>query len=410
MKKRILCIILFLSSLLIYFNCNGDLLEEGPEATTATTDLDVKLRGIWIIGGASTYAGGTFYTEIDLYDPVTSTWYPNVTAGATGTAPGGLAFPMVVSVNSKIYVMGGATTTTVTTSAVYEYDILNNSWTVKAPINYPTTVSLMDAAAYAHGGKIYLMGGTSTTTAVGVVATHYLYNPADDTWTTRLVVPTGRCGMAVYNDDGLVSYALGRIITTGAPQTTNDIYMLNQNVYTTANPAITEQVFTAVFGAAYAGYSGSNGTYFFIVGGATNTIATYFGMASLPTYITSATSWQVYTPPASASGILVAQNSTYYHPSYPAVADTTKGIVFAAAAVSPYRSGSSAINPTLYVFGGIKNQSTVTDDYYYLSANGTVPIPFVANYIVTSAWTGDNSGATKMPRVRYGHRAVTINQ
>lgn len=369
--------------------------------------LEEKLRGIWIIGGASTYAGVPFYTQIDLYDPVEATWYPDVAAAATGDIPPGLAFPMVESVNGKIYVMGGAINATTTSSAVYEYNIANNSWTSKAPIYFPSSVALMDAAAYTHRGKIYLMGGTTGVTTAGVVLTHHEYDPVNNVWTTvapfRLAIPAGRCGMAVYNDNGLVSYALGRIVG-GAPQTTNDIYMYNQNVYTSANPNITEQVFTAAFGAAYAGYSGTNGTYFFIIGGATNTITTYFGMVTAPAYIAGANSWQVYTPPASANGRFVAISNTYWHPAW---LGTNTGLVFASAVVSPYESGSSAINPTLYVFGGIKNGSTVTDDYYYLSANGTVS---GASYIVTTPWTGDDGGTTKMSRARYGHRAIIINQ
>jgi hypothetical protein len=379
---------------------------EGNFSTTGGTHptLAEKLRGIWIVGGSLNMTGTTFCTQLDLYDPVTRTWYPDVASGASGTAPTGTAFPMVASLNGNIYIIGGAVSNAVTTNLVYEYNVSTNTWSYKTVIPYG---NVMDGAVYTHAGRIYILGGTTSVTAAGVTTAHYYFDPTGSgTWSSALtVVPVAKAGAAVYNFSGTVAYTGGRLLA-GTGTNLTDIYQPVQNAYSGA----TEQVINAaVFGAAYAGYSGTNGSYLFIVGGATATTAAtaYFGLTATLTYVPQANSWEVYTPPATATGVFNAQNSTYYHPAFTGA--TTIGLVFASAVVSPY-NGSTTVNPTLYVFGGIKGTYissqtlTVTNEYYYFSANGTTS---GTNYIVSSAWAND--GQT-MSRPRYGHRAVTINQ
>ncbi len=117
--------------------CEDDLLEgvggdpaQSETQNTAPSEsptLAQKLRGIWVIGGTQSIAGSTMIREIDLYDPVTDTWYPDVAANASGSyAP--TAFPMVESINKKKYVCGGAISNTTVASTVFEYDIEKNSW------------------------------------------------------------------------------------------------------------------------------------------------------------------------------------------------------------------------------------------------------------------------------------------
>jgi hypothetical protein len=396
-------------ALILFVSCfDGSLLEGEkqtvPDAETHPT-LAEKLRGIWIVGGSSNLTGTLFCTQMDLYDPVTRTWYSDVASGASGTAPTGTAFPMVASLNGNIYIIGGAVSNAVTTNLVFEYNVTTNAWSSKTAMPYG---NVMDGSVYTHAGRIYILGGTTTTAAAGVITAHYYFDPTGSgTWSAaQAVVPTAKAGAAAYNFSGTVAYTGGRI-ASGAGTTFTDIYQPVQNAYSGA----TEQVINAaVLGAAYAGYSGTYGSYLFVVGGATATTAAtaYFGLTATLTYVTQAYSWEVYTPPATAGGVLYAQNSTYYHPAFTGA--TTIGLVFASAVVSPY-NGSTTVNPTLYVFGGIKGTYissqtlTVTDEYNYFSANGTAS---GANYIVSSAWAND--GTTRMPRARYGHRAVIINQ
>ena len=361
----------------------------------SSPNLTERLRSIWIIGGASSVAGTTFYQEIDLYDPVTHIWYPNV-----AQLPVALAFPMVASLNGKIYIMGGATTKTSTTSIVYEYTVSSNTWVLKEPM----LASIMDAAVYTNGNIIYTMGGTTTTVTSNAVTTHYRFDPngggGSGIWASvpPIALPVAKTSFGAFNFNGTVVYAGGRT-SAGAGLTTNDIYQINQNAYSGA----TEQVLTATFGYASGGYSGANGTFFFTVGGASATTAAtaYFGLTAI-TYVPSSSSWMVYTPPATANGVYRAADFNYYHPAF--TGDTTFGIVYSSGVVSPY-NGDTNNNPTIYVFGGIKNVNTVTDEYYHLSADGTTS---ATNYIVSNPWTND--GITRMPRPRYGHRAIIINQ
>jgi hypothetical protein len=113
--------------------------------------------------------------------------------------------------------------------------------------------------------------------------------------------------------------------------------------------------------------------------------------------VVQASSFIVYIPPSTASGILTGNP----HPSF-VLGDTTKGIAFCSGVVSPY-NGSASLDPMFYVFGGIKDMNTVTNEVYAISANGTVS---GTNYVTPGNW----SAKTAMPRARFGHSAVVINQ
>jgi hypothetical protein len=393
MIKKGFLILISLIALLSLDYCNSDILEVPLEPPP------YKQRGIWIIGGAGNISGSTIYSEIDIYDPVTDTWYPDVAADATGDyIPS--AFNMAASVSGKIYVMGGSPNAATVTNAVYEYDIAGNSWSAKGNIS----ANLMASAVYTHANQIYLIGGTTTTTTANVVATHYVYDPqalgGTGLCSALAVYTTARSSMGVANFNGIVSYAGGRIVG-GTGSTTNDIYMINPAVYTTSAPV--EQVITSCGGMAYAGYAGSNGTFFFLVGGASGftPAQSYFGLTAIA-FIARANSFQVYTPPATASGLFTGS----IYPSFSNIL-TTYGVVFASAVVSNYNV-STASEPTLYVFGGIKGNPSpslsITDEVYSITANGTITAP--SSYANGVGWTL----RTAMPRPRYGFSAITINQ
>lgn len=407
MKTRIATYITFAFMLFFSASCGDSLtgIVDHQETLTelallqGSPTLEQKMRGIWIIGGTADIAGTTIIPQIDLYDPVTSTWYPNVAAGASGTYPPS-AFNMAASVAGKIYVMGGATSTVAPTSSVYEYNVASNSWSTKASI----PVTLVGASAYAQGNYIYLIGGTTAAnTTTNVVTTHYKFDPTGGggagVWSTvpPAAYATARSSMAVANFDGVVVHAGGRI-AGGGGSNLNNMYIINSDAYV-AGVVLT----SARAGMAYAGYAGVNGTYFFLVGGASTfgAVATaYFGLTTI-TYVTQASSFIVYLPPSTAaSGILTGT----VHPSFQG---TVTGLVFASAAVSPY-NGTSSVDPTLYVFGGFKTTAgpttnSVTNEVYSITANG---VTSGALYASGATWTI----RTVMPRARYGHSSVIVNQ
>jgi len=374
-----------------------------PFTTESGPSLEQKLRGIWVIGGASDIFGVNILPQLDLYDPVTDTWYADVAASATGTyIP--TAFGMAVYMSGKIYVMGGASSNATVSGAVYEYDIATNAWSTK------TSIPLIRAGSivYTQGDQAYILGGANSVTASGTAGanTHYRFDPSGaGTWYTThpvslavlAVMPTIRIGCGAFNFSGDLSYAGGKLTTTAHTfQSLNDIYQWPNNTYTTQTEiALT----TARAFMASSGHSGTNGTFFFLAGGVTaitHTANNMFFNFSNMTYVAQANSFIVYLPPStSASGRLLGATC----PSFGAA--TTTGIAFHAGAVSPY-NGSAAEDPTFYLFGGIKNRTIVTTDVSAISANGTVSG-------TTYTTTGWNLTKSSMPRARFGHSVVVAS-
>jgi len=389
---------LIVAALALLAACDGGIfggtLLEGVGADSAgetEPTLETKMRGIWVVGGASFLDGTGLYAQLDLYDPVTNTWYPDVAAGATGSySP--TVHGMVASVNGKLYALGGALNSTTVTSAVFEYDIAANHWTAKQGIlNVGTPTPVMASAVYTDGNNIYLIGGTSTTVTGGVQTFHLKFDPAagaNGQWSNLAAYTTARSSMGAGYFDGSAAFFGGRI-NTGGGQTTNDIYVIASNSYTTG----AEPVIQARAGAAATVYTGANGTYAFIVGGApTFAAATAYFAPTLTgiTYVAQAQSFQIYAPPGSAA-VTNGKN-------HPAFVGGNTGIVFASAAVSPY-NGSAAVDPMLYVYGGIRTGLTGTSEVWAIDADDTL-----AGY-PAGVWVSKSN----MPRPRYGHGVTAVN-
>lgn len=360
------------------------------DAAAAEPTSTTKARGIYVIGGAANKDGTGVYPQIDMYDPQTDTWYSDIASGATGTYTPTI-FNSAAYLNGKIYVMGGAVSSAATTFAVYEYDIANNIWTTKENImNTGIDTAMMDMAVYTYLDNVYLMGGTTTTTTAGVATAYHLkFDPdagANGTWynTPPAPIASARSSIRAAYVGGIAYYYGGRN-AAGISQTTNDGYIFATNLFTAA----VEPVIVARGGFATASYEGTNGVYIFIVGGATSmsTPNAYFGAGVNATYVAAVSSFQIYPP----QGAAITPGKFY--PAFSG--GTTTGIVFAGAAVSNY-NGSTATDPTLYVFGGVKNQNTVTNEVWSITANTTL------GAYLTATWYSK----TVMPRARYGHSVV----
>ncbi len=91
------------------------------------------------------------------------------------------ALPAVQTVNGKIYIIGGYSSTSPFTvqPAVLEYDPVANTYTTKASM--PTPV--YGGGSFVHNGRIWVLGGGTTafTTSCSVIQ---IYDPAANTWTT----------------------------------------------------------------------------------------------------------------------------------------------------------------------------------------------------------------------------------
>ena len=109
-----------------------------------------------------------------------------------------------VAVNGKIFAIGITSPNSIDLSSFNdEYDPANNTWTLKAPM--PTNRT--DFATATFNGKIYCLGGRSTTTVNAqdknyALADNEVYDPANDTWQTLtpLLKPVVDIDANVVND------------------------------------------------------------------------------------------------------------------------------------------------------------------------------------------------------------------
>jgi len=166
-----------------------------------------------------------------------------------------------VSLNGKVYAIGGDSGATSTTSvgavnAVEVYDPTANTWTSKAPIPTATTA----AGAVAVNGKIYVIGGADAN--FNAILTLAIYDPGTDTWSQAATpVPADAAG-------AFCDVLNGKIYCIGA---STNVYDPSLDAWSTAAPPPANAVNAAVVavnGKIYAvgGFLGANPT---------NTVAMY---------------------------------------------------------------------------------------------------------------------------------------
>ncbi len=137
MKKTMLLSmsVLFAAGLL---SCNGNLLFDVDSGTPRLDPrpLEAYERAIWIVGGqSSTYIGtapdysADLVSQVDVFDPVTETWYPAVTQ-----VPIPVTFAGVAGYNGKLYVSGGWDATGTVRSIHQIYDLASDTWSTGTPL------------------------------------------------------------------------------------------------------------------------------------------------------------------------------------------------------------------------------------------------------------------------------------
>ena len=153
----------------------------------------------YIMGGANT--SGTVFSSAYRYNPVADT-YTNFSP-----APTARWNSAAVYLNGKIYKIGGSTSTTSSsaTTAVEVYDIATNSWANAAP--YPVAISF--ASAFARGSFVYVAGGSN-------VAKAYRYDPATNLWDDAAIadLPQARQAAAAANFHSTAILAGGYLNTS----------------------------------------------------------------------------------------------------------------------------------------------------------------------------------------------------
>jgi N-acetylneuraminic acid mutarotase len=128
----------------------------------------------------------------------------------------------VAVVNGKIYAIGGNAENGVT-DVNEEYDPATDIWTFKKPM--PTPMEYFAIAAYQN--KVYCIGS-------GV---NEVYDPATDTWESKTPMPTPRNGLQANVVNGKI-YLVGGYVTDSSSSTGYSILVLNE-VYDPANDSWT---------------------------------------------------------------------------------------------------------------------------------------------------------------------------
>lgn len=109
--------------------------------------------------------------------------------------------------NGKIYLLGGYPASRVTTRTVQVYDIASDTWSLGPQLPMPNNHGM----AVSVNGKVYLVGGqTSDVSDQGYVNTLYELDPAVGAWVAKAPMPTARSSGVAVVLDGKIYVAGGR--------------------------------------------------------------------------------------------------------------------------------------------------------------------------------------------------------
>jgi N-acetylneuraminic acid mutarotase len=162
-----------------------------------------------------------------------------------------------------IYVIGGFEVSRATSAATERYDIERDRWRRVADM----PVALNHAAAVAHRGSVYVLGGYSSPTGLNEeVATLYRYDPGRDRWRRLPSAPTARGALAAGVIRGRL-YAAGGA-AGGKALTTLEIYDFERRSWRKgpAMPTARDHLAGAVAGGRFYALAGrSAGTNFDVV-------------------------------------------------------------------------------------------------------------------------------------------------
>jgi N-acetylneuraminic acid mutarotase len=211
---------------------------------TARGDLGAAVVNgkIYAIGGLS---GDVPVRNNEQYDPVANSWTVEM---PMPTARSGFAIAVF---DGKIYVIGG----TVGNGFVGNnevYDPSTNTWETKASMPTPRS----DLSANVVNDRIYLIGGkkySNTNPYFSETGINEVYDPTNDSWTTKASIPTASYGYESATINGKIYIVGGSQTTTAQQQTSasvdaNQVYDPQTNNWTSAANMLT----IATYGAAAA--------------------------------------------------------------------------------------------------------------------------------------------------------------
>ncbi len=221
-----------------------------PTARWAFNAVTTADGNIYAIGGYSYALNPSYVVANEEYNPTTDTWTTR------SSMPVAISGPATVGANNgKIYVFGGGVndpTTNYLTNIVQEYDPSTDAWTMRTPI--PT--KRQTAAVLGNDGKIYVIGGATTTGTITPTNVVEAYDPTTDTWTTRAPMPTAREDLALAVTPTGKIYAIGGTADNINALNIVEEYDIATNTWTTRTPMPTARwglrTLTAENGKLYA--------------------------------------------------------------------------------------------------------------------------------------------------------------
>lgn len=162
------------------WSAGTDMPTERKEIANATVSLDGK---IYVIGGVS--SNTVMLNTVEVYTPATDSWETvaplPVPAWRVGAAV----------VNGKIYVFGGYLALNPfpfnPSDRVFEYNPATDSWSEKAKM--PTARGAPLALAF--NNQIHVMGGSTNIS----LTTHEIYNPGSNSWSNGADMPQNRSAL-----------------------------------------------------------------------------------------------------------------------------------------------------------------------------------------------------------------------
>lgn len=183
-----------------------------------------------------------------------SVWADEATWQNEATLPNPSYYSVACTVGDKIYVIGGLSPDGAILQSVQIYDTKEKNWTTGKAMS----VKKSGFTASVVGAKIYVIGGTVSSSAVNTVE---IYDTQTDTWTSGPSMSDRRlyCTAAVFNNQ---IYVIGGH-NGSAYLDSMEIYDPKTNIWTTGSSllSLTMSLSSAVVGNKIYAIGGNTGTY-----------------------------------------------------------------------------------------------------------------------------------------------------
>lgn len=297
--------LLFPTLAALLMGCNGNLLfvpyHEALEVSPPPPPLsEVVDRVFWVVGGQTAFTASpldfSLVAQIDAFDPVTETWYPNVT-----TLPTPVTFAGVAAFNGKLFVAGGFNASGSVINTLQIYDIATGQWqTTPTPASMPAARANFDLIAV--NGYLYATAGTNANWNAGFSnqSSWLFYNIASNSW-------SGPTAFSTFYESGQALLVYGLIHQFGgrsaAATLANVHFGFIPNATTATETNTTVEIPITRVGAATGFYApGSGGTGYILVAGGVNSnftgtpTAYLFHNNTSPSTVITPTIWYLRAP------------------------------------------------------------------------------------------------------------------